>query len=523
MPAALVLPLLAGLGHRTQSQTLPPRAFVAVKGESIVENGETLIRSPSARFIIGKPDSANYRLDFQARLVTVPSTFNLVLVVAPKDPEDETSPAPLRLGLLGDNDGRLLVAYSSKVDATGASAYDWISYLNYWPGQEEVARRAAAAGIARRSWKDRWVSVRVEVGSRHSTAWVEGMMVSRSRRPAPSRGPIMLVLFAGDRVRNVAVQPYRDDTLFETLDLAPHANAHFARPVGKDLLEVAGVPFELPPGPADHLSLRHARWPDRKIGENGYQEPYDAGPSLLHDPRMPLLRVPAEDYVAAHVLAVADDEPQTTSAFTMRAGRYGDGGQVRSYDFGARAPRRSELSRIQGGGKVETPAGPLAHLCVPWPIAFAQDMDQCIEVELTKEVRLARRRPDPSRFRYRPLGLPSSVRIAAITLERSPLPMKITGALPGNVFVEPHAPTFNVHLENILSTEQTYTLIAEATHDGRTTRVGIGGKVAPRAAVDRAIPIKGADRGYSDLTIRLLDGNQQPLLERHELRRPPTR
>ena len=70
---------------------------------------------------------------------------------------------------------------------------------------------------------------------------------------------------------------------------------------------------------------------------------------------------------------------------------------------------------------------------MPTTFAFAQDMDPAspLEIEVTKEVRLARRNPDPARYRYRPLGLPSGVRIAAITLEKSPLQMCVTSNVDG--------------------------------------------------------------------------------------------
>ena len=92
---------------------------------------------------------------------------------------------------------------------------------------------------------------------------------------------------------------------------------------------------------------------------------------------------------------------------------------------------------------------------------------------MTKEVRLTRRVPDPNRLRSRPLGLPSGVRIAALTLERSPLQMRVGSKETGHAFVEPQKPTFSVHLDNVTAAVQAYRLTAEATHlDGTKTGRG---------------------------------------------------
>src|SRR5262249_15942595 len=157
---------------------------------------------------------------------------------------------------------------------------------------------------------------------------------------------------------------------------------------------------------------------------------YEGGPPIVHDPRMPFLRVPSMDYVAAHVLAVADDDPATTPDFTRRAGRYGHSTQVVFHSFQATPPRKADAAKVPPA--FQTAAGPFFHVRVPLTEAFAQDIEHFIEIELTKEVRLTRRVPDPNRTRSRPLGLPSGVRIAALTLERSPLQMRVISKEAGH-------------------------------------------------------------------------------------------
>jgi hypothetical protein len=231
-----------------------------------------------------------------------------------------------------------------------------------------------------------------------------------------------------------------------------------------------------------------------------------------------MLRVPLADYVAAHVLAVADDDPNLVAAFTLRAGHYGQSGNVQDvqYDFYSPVPRRSQVKEVDQSRVLQSPAGPLVHVRVPMDTAFSQDLDRYIEIELTKEVRLSRRAPDPNRFRYRPLGLPSGVRIAAITLERSPLQMRVGSKETGHAFVEPQKPTFEVTLRNITATAQPYKLTLEATHlDGSITREGRAGRVDADATANLSVAVPTSNRGYHDLVVTLECAGKQAVLRRH--------
>ena len=302
---------------------------------------------------------------------------------------------------------------------------------------------------------------------------------------------------------------------FLLVDLSADANDNFANPIGKAPLLVGPVPFRLPQGDKDHLNLRQARW-------NGWEQdlPWShesPQPTKLHDPTMPILRVPVADYLAAHVLAIADDNPDLAPAFTLRVGKVPTTGnqQCVQFDFAAQAPRRSQVTGANAATLVKTAGQDLCYVRVPTIFAFAQDIDTStpLEIEITKEVRLARRSPDPARYRYRPLGLPSGVRIAAITLEKSPLQMRVTSAESGHAFVEPQVPTFKVSLVNITPASQTFTLVLQAVHlDGTKADGRRSGRVEPGHSVDISVPLAVGKRGYYDLSVTLQDGDQQTLL-----------
>ena len=213
-------------------------------------------------------------------------------------------------------------------------------------------------------------------------------------------------------------------------------------------------------------------------------------------------------------------QPTTTPIWQQHspcAGRYGPSGnhQDVQYDFYSPVPRRGQVKEIAPGRVLQTPAGPLFHVRVPMDTAFAQDIPDFIEIELTKEVRLARRRPDPNRYRFRPLGLPSGVRIAAITLEQSPLQLRVSSREIGHAFVEPQQPTFQVTLRNITSAAQEYNLTLQATHlDGSTTQTQRTGRVEANATAELSILVPTKKRGYHDLVVALGGPDKKTLLRR---------
>jgi hypothetical protein len=249
-----------------------------------------------------------------------------------------------------------------------------------------------------------------------------------------------------------------------------------------------------------------------KKDPSSYYESYDYGPAVVGDPTMPMLRVPVADYAAVHLLAACDDDPGLTNTVTLRCGRYGGAGQVVRHDFTAVVPRKADAAKVRGA--IDTAAGPLFAVRVPLTELFAQDLSDILEIEITKEVRLARRQPDPNRFRERPLGNPSGVRIAAVTLERSPLQVRVTSSESGHAFVEPQKPAFAVRLENTGGVPQAYKLTAEATHlDGTKTKAEAAGQVNPRETA--TVPLElAAKRGYHDVSVTLRDKAGRPLLER---------
>ena len=529
----IALLLICVTGLLAQKAANPKNAKSAKSPQSetlaIPPQGEELtIATPKAHIVLAENQAQGYRVTAYIRLADS-ARAEASLRWAPEKVEDSASPAALRVAINRDADGNVLRVTTQTYDEQAPKKWADKGTENYtfWPAPRAAPKGKAAPklpaalnGIEPRTWQNQWLKLRAEVSGKTVRVWFEGLLAADVTLDQPAASPLVLTLSKDDQVRDITVEPWSDSSLLP-VDLEPLANDHFAKPIGKKTIESGGIQFDLAAGKLDQLSLAQAGWPDAKEDPSAYTAAYDAGPYFLNDPRMPVLRLPVADYIAAHVLAVADTDPQTFPGFTLRAGSFGAGsapdprsGVIR-HDFPASVPRTGE----QAGAVatvVETPAGNLYHVRVAMDDLFAQDLGKPMDVELTKEIRLARRQPDPARFHYRPLGLPSGVRIAAITFEKSPLQMRVTGAEAGNAFVEPQKAQFKIRLENITANEQPYRLAMTATYlDGTETKAEQTGSVPASQTAEITVAAPVVKRGYHDLEIALIDGKGQAILKRH--------
>ena len=155
---------------------------------------------------------------------------------------------------------------------------------------------------------------------------VRGAKPAAPEKPRPKLDRAAQQAIAAAARIMAAMTPTSSQGTYVLLDLSDDANDRFAKPIGKAPLQVGKVPFRLPQADRDNLSLRQAEW-------HGWQQDFpwsheSPHPSKPHDPHMPVLKVPVADYMAAHVLAVADDDPNLAPAFTLRMGTVPQGRQI---------------------------------------------------------------------------------------------------------------------------------------------------------------------------------------------------
>ncbi len=275
-----------------------------------------------------------------------------------------------------------------------------------------------------------------------------------------------------------------EENLFLPVDLAPLTGHDGAG----EQATVEGIPFLIQDGGA--LSLADAGWPEWKKDPGAFYEKYDADNAkepAEGDHKVYLFQAPRADYSAAHILASAEEG--AGNAVTLRAGRrvWGAGvnSQVTFTDFFGKVPR---------GGK-DSPRV----VRIPLDTAFAQDIEgDVMDIEVTKELRLARRSPDPCRFRWRPLGLPSGVRIVGLTLERSPLQFALEADAAGSLFEAPERPGFKARLTNITGEPQDWTL--DILVDGKSVET-LRGRVPAGETVTQAIDLPEQPLGHHRMEV----------------------
>lgn len=278
---------------------------------------------------------------------------------------------------------------------------------------------------------------------------------------------------------------------------------------------IRGIPFDLVNREdADNLFLKSAGWPDWQEDPSRYYAAYDKGPETPGDPRRPIFKIPVADYTAVYVLAAADKDSSLSNVVSFRIGALDGPRRTTLHDFSAEVPRLDSQRAPAGSTAVPTKAGNLFLVRVPLGEAFAQDFHDAwaFDVEVTKELRLAIRRPDPCRFQIRPLGIPSGVHLFGMTFQRSPIQMEVSSDQAGHVFNEPQRPTFHVRLHNI---GQRGAVAIEATatdYYGQTTVVrtdDLTSKPGQHLTHEIVLPVKR--RGDHELAVRVLRGRSELL------------
>lgn len=513
-----MLPFMLALAHAAPPPTTRPSGIEGsqVIGECVQEKDEYTAGARGCQFVFGEPGKTDYVIDVDLRLIA--GSGDEIFLFPAQTPAISTTPAAARIAIGKDKEGAALSVYWNTLDP---ETKKWTidrqhrGRLEFWPTQPKTIERLAKDGFTEpKTWVDRWMHFQLVVTETRVEIWLENSLLISRAMTAPARGQVVLNMSKGDRLRIRPVRPFVKNLKYLPLNISALANGKFTTPIGKAKMSVGEVPFELVDQGAGQMDLRAARWPQAKNDPSSYIEEYDGGAIFLGDPRMPIISVPPDDYAAVNLLAVADNGADTVPSLTIRAGKYGGNDQVVQHDFVAAVPT-AEGTPPKGVTKIETPAGALYHVRVPFNQAFAQDIRGPMDLEFTKEVRLARRRPDPSRFRLRPLGLPSGVRIAAVTLERSPLSMRMTSKESGHAFVAPKTAQFDVTLQNITSAAQNFALRWTATAlDGTRIEGEQRGSVPASQTHVAKLDLKTTRLGYHDLVVTLNDGEGKLIFSR---------
>lgn len=479
--AALLIGLLAA---PALADRLPPgleRADVQWHAEFQTRGGEVVFSRARSRLLVTPATPESFRVELDVQWTSGKGRTEIVLLSEPRPRGFEGAVWRASIQRSADQPHARFVFTALAQDSGGK-----------WKPDRE-GRRSLDVGPpagSKRFWK-----LAVERTPREVRVLFDGQTVLV--KPVDTTPGALAIDFGqGDRIRGLHVLPVHASA-FVPLELGA-----LARPVGKkqraEELVIDGVPFRLEEGGSKAFDLRRAQWPDWKKDPGATVEAYDLFPPH-GDPRRPMLSAPSGDYVAAHVLATGATDPRSFSGFSLTFGAFGTG-LVRQHVVHASVPRSSEL----------------VHVRVPMGVPLTQEIPGAVQLALSKQVRLAVRQSDPSRFRYRPLGHQSGVRIYAVTLERSPVRLSVTCDEPGHAFPDTKIPWFRVKLDNDSAVTQRFRLDTVATHiDGQRMFQAISGSLAAGASQEVRLVLPVVRRGYYDLRIRLENERGDVLLTKH--------
>ena len=329
----------------------------------------------------------------------------------------------------------------------------------------------------------------------------------------------LFIMVAGCYAQVLQIAPMKKDpaviSRFLTVPLEEFANEKGNLPTTEKSIMVAGIPFQLiNKQDVDTVSLKNVCWKDWQKDPSSYYSNYDLAPKEP-DPTRIMTHIPVDYYSSIYILANCDNNRNFNNVVTFRIGKFGGSGQTKYTDFSVQVPRAE--SPRGGMGLIKTDNENIFLIKIPLNQEIWQDFKNqfTIDVDITKEVRLAIRRPDPCRYQTRPLGLPCGVRIYGITFERAPVKMEVSTDEPGHIFNQPQVPQFNIILTKLSNVRQCEIEAKTTDYYGNTTTFLVSDINLPYGT-SLCVPLKlnVSKRGYYDLAITLKI-NKQPLYTRY--------
>ena len=259
---------------------------------------------------------------------------------------------------------------------------------------------------------------------------------------------------------------------FFPVDIAFRVNADAPAYGGASVVD--GVPFEAPPeGGVVDLGQSWFREGNSQADESSHIGSFGGrwGGALGGSPTRMQFRVPYRQYDAVYLLAACEKRDDRIPRVTAQFFRTGSG-----------FPKSFSADVV--------PDGVVRLVKIPVePGALTEFSDRSVvEVELTGDVHEYRAYPDPLYYSSHGAGVPSGVRVYAMTLGVSPLEVEFEPEAPGNLWVEPSRPGYRVKVRNRGPEDREVRLALrtasfdaeEKTEQFQTLRVGRAAEVVTR-------------------------------------------
>ncbi|MCM8756877.1 MAG: hypothetical protein NC823_00145, partial [Candidatus Omnitrophica bacterium] len=316
--------------------------------------------------------------------------------------------------------------------------------------------------------------IRLDVQPEGVAIWLDTRLID-FLPGVPGKDSAFMELSPGCSVISVRKEKTLLQELFLSLPLG-----HYRRPGTLELKDItlngettlATVPVKVASW-VEHIDVGVSRWLEEAIDPADFCDNYTTRSAFDGNPESIIFRIPRRFYRRAHLVCLVEPSSNKVPAIALRLTRfgnhYGDSGG-RGDAFADKVvilpdgekPRNENIQKVGEAtiilGKktvkvplwlvsVDLPTGEISDLLGEQFPKFGREGD-FLDLEVTKELR-----PAVHFFAYqncsvKPLGLPSSVHLLALTLETSPVEVRINTRHGDFVFAGEKKPVVFVHLKN---------------------------------------------------------------------------
>ncbi|HUT37489.1 MAG TPA: hypothetical protein VNE39_28675 [Planctomycetota bacterium] len=329
-----------------------------------------------------------------------------------------------------------------------------------WPEALRAEIEAAMSKVAR--VPETWFTLRIEVRPDAVRLYKGGLLVAERRPTGRIQGGVGVWLRGNVRVASLVIRrPETEEKGFLAVRIGDACNAKGlvnadSLPPASAAVAVRSIPFAFPAG-RGHIDVGASLFHYRSLSGSTDANTTWPEPSLL-DPARIRLSVPNRPWRRLWLVAASDGEPNKVPIVTARFYRPRAGFAV---DASAEVPTLAARSGPKGTRllPVTLADGKSGSL---WLVPIELDSvtiasrfreEHTLSLELTKQVHDWRMFPDPAVYDRFQGGLPSGVRIFAMTLEEAPVKLIASSNRTGNAFVSPETPLWRVNLANLRSEE----------------------------------------------------------------------
>lgn len=325
---------------------------------------------------------------------------------------------------------------------------------------------------------------------------------------------------------NPVFEPVRIDSRLNARKISGHTVADNTFPAS-GRLTMENIPFIFPEKDRqgnDHIDVGtswlqsgclEGEGPDRGPFGGRWSGPFNENPARIQ------FSVPKGRYKALHLIAAADlstiaqratveDKSLSVPVVTVQFYRRNAG---RPESFSTRVPflTAKSTTAMPLSAKLDNGRPVKLYLLTipidPGALDTFDDLDACY-MEITKGVQLYREYPDPGDYSAHTAGLPSSVHIYAMTLERPAVLLNLSPDAYAHIWTAPETPSYTVRLKNITGAPKKVSLeFATTSYDGtKGTSEKKTVTVLPGGETTNKFTVKPEKYGYHDVKLTMDDG-----------------